>query len=253
MDNSKMPFCTAITKAGVRCKNKVKAGVKLCHIHLRMAEKSTVKIIEEPVKRVGKQPVKPITTKPVKKVGKQPIKPVIKKPIKKETTVKSSVATIVNKVIKTVTVKTIGPIKPPPSFSKPNPYGCEGYWDDEHDEKNWKGYLPIVSKKTWPDKEKWLARLKFIEPSGYKDGHDVFLHNDGKKFNVIQYEGCSLSRIQPNWDVGCDEYEYKGVCWAQGYAEHYIGKYNVMPTERFYNFVNNTWEDLQSSNINNKS
>ena len=55
--------------------------------------------------------------------------------------------------------------------------------------------------------------------------------------------GIAFSRLQPTDEVvGSAEYKLKtadgiSIRWPQGYAEHYIGKHNVMPTERFFTYI----------------
>ncbi len=60
-----------------------------------------------------------------------------------------------------------------------------------------------------------------------------------RKGHILSYRGYTPSRLDPNIIVGSKEYydpEYN-IGWPEGYAEHYISKHNVMPTERFFNYV----------------
>lgn len=100
-------------------------------------------------------------------------------------------------------------------FSPSNPNKCEGYWS--------KDYKPIVSKFIWAEKDLWIAKALYISsitPS-------------------ISYRGLAFSRIDGTI-VGNKEYydaEYD-ICWPEGYIEHYIKDNNIMPTKRFYDYIN---------------
>jgi len=103
---------------------------------------------------------------------------------------------------------------PPPHFSLPTPLACEGYWSDT--------YAPQVCKSVWSSKDSFLQLVREKEAV----------------VNHISYRGMARSRIDGT-DVGSGEFvdEDKGMCWPEGYADHYIGKYNVMPTSLFYNYI----------------
>lgn len=105
----------------------------------------------------------------------------------------------------------------------------EGYWSDT--------YLPIVSQQDWPGKQQWMDKVKFIE-----------LH-----VQVRDYFGCAYSRVIPDFEVGSSEYQDGDVFWPGGYVEHYIGDHNVMPTERFYNYVNEKYSCLRNKMPFNRS
>lgn len=112
-------------------------------------------------------------------------------------------------------------IQSPPSFmpKKPDQLKYEGYWNDN--------YMPIVSDQIWPDKEKFFKTVLDIE---------VFLAKNGKD---IQYRGLSPSRLYSDVYVGSVEYnddEYM-MGWPENYVKHYILENNVMPTERFFNYI----------------
>ena len=118
----------------------------------------------------------------------------------------------------------------PLTFMKKTPFKCQGYWDIKG------GYQPIISKDIWIHKQKWLDRVYTIEQ----------LIVDGKIGSMIQYRGFAFSRIESNAIVGSAEYcdhEYD-MCWPEGYVSHYIEKHNVMPTKKFFKYVNKRYLSL---------
>lgn len=126
-------------------------------------------------------------------------------------------------------------ILPPPEFMPPSPYyPAEGYWADIGS-KDRNAYMPVVSKKVWKDKTKFLQALDQIEKSmPYRSGYD----DEWGDFYVRGYRGMSTSRIDGS-ALGAAEFsdETQNIKWPDVYAQHYIGKYNVMPTKRFFDYV----------------
>jgi hypothetical protein len=120
----------------------------------------------------------------------------------------------------------------PPEFMPPVPSDLkgEGYWSDS--------YPPIVSQQEWPEKQKWIDKVNFIESQSLKDQNDV---------KMIEYFGYAYSRLVPDFEVGSSEYKDGDVFWPEGYVEHYIGDYNVMPTERFFNYINEKYSSLRNN------
>ena len=51
------------------------------------------------------------------------------------------------------------------------------------------------------------------------------------------YRGMSPSRIKDGEYVGNGTYETEEWHWPQGFAEHYVLKYRVRPTEEFLEFI----------------
>ena len=164
------------------------------------------------------------------------------------------------------------PITKPKYFSEPTDEessiqtgNCEGYWGaplstlekkkyDFHTKKGERGYIkdmPVISSKKWSDKNKFLNMLKVIEDqseeSGTRRNFDIERYSGTTYFN---YRGLSPCRIEIGYvPVGNKEFrEYKNgksiICWPEGYGEHYIGKHNVMPTEKFFNYVINKYEEV---------
>lgn len=137
-------------------------------------------------------------------------------------------------------------LTPPPEFSPGNPYasrnGAEGYWSwppgvsPKIDQS--KLYLPKISKLSWPGKMVFATAVKHLErmctPSGKPHG-----------MRLRTYPGRAPSRIpkellgQDHLLLGSKEYidENHGILWPEQYVDHYIVRYNVMPTQRFYHYV----------------
>jgi len=103
----------------------------------------------------------------------------------------------------------------PPEYMPPSKFKCEGYWG--------KGYKPTISKENWNGKQEWVNRAIFVE----------------KYTPIRSFRGISFSRIDGS-PVGNKEYYdvTNNICWPEGYVQHYILNNNVMPTERFFNYIN---------------
>lgn len=52
----------------------------------------------------------------------------------------------------------------------------------------------------------------------------------------VAYKGCSWSRIT-NEQLGCEEYETKEYIWPGDFAEHYVLKHRVRPSNDFLKFI----------------
>jgi hypothetical protein len=131
----------------------------------------------------------------------------------------------------------------PPEFSLPSPFKCEGYWDPLS--KSGKGYQPLPSSYLWVDKSNWLLKLEAIE--NYLKSLPVTMKDDKYHLGYVSYRGLSPSRLVKNEYVGNGEYydrDYDNMCWPDGYRSHYIQEYNVMPTQRFYEYVNTRYQQL---------
>jgi hypothetical protein len=117
----------------------------------------------------------------------------------------------------------------PPEFMPDAIYDCEGYWDhDDYDDYE-KKYQPIISNKVWNGKAEWIRKAKLVE----------------EQTPFIGYRGMSPSRIDGTF-VGSQEFfdTINRICWPQNYVQHYIEKYNVMPTRRFYAYINKRYQLL---------
>lgn len=122
----------------------------------------------------------------------------------------------------------------PPSYAKSSSLGCEGYWSDGRGEdKKSKSYQPIPSDEVWGGKSVWMDRPKTVEK--YISGVS------GETYKC--FRGMTPCRLC-NEMVGNCEYHMGKMCWPEGYVEHYIGHHNVMPTKKFYKFINKTYESI---------
>lgn len=132
----------------------------------------------------------------------------------------------------------------PPSFSPAQKFDCEGYWSLEWDDEK---YLPIVSEEAWEGKGSFVDTVEAIEEGLRQTGQ------------YKQFKGYSNTRLPHLIDapremwrefvVGSGEFfdDFKGsnICWPEGYVKHYIDRFNVMPTQRFYNYVR--WKGAQDT------
>jgi hypothetical protein len=59
--------------------------------------------------------------------------------------------------------------------------------------------------------------------------------------HMMHMKGWASSRLEPDVQVGTAEYHDNTtgttIIWPQGYAHHYIAKFNVKPSREFYRFV----------------
>ena len=99
----------------------------------------------------------------------------------------------------------------------------EGYW--AMDKKDKSRPFPQKFKGTWEDKDTFCDKVHSIEEKLEAD--------------QMFYRGMSESRLEPGEMVGSGEHRdlVNGVLWPEGYAEHYIRKHNVLPSEEFYEYV----------------
>lgn len=104
-------------------------------------------------------------------------------------------------------------------FSLPNSNSCEGYWDDN--------YKPIQEVGIWLEKDSWITKALYVESI----------------VEVRSFRGLAFSKLDGTV-VGNKEYydEKYNICWPEGYVTHYIGEHNVMPTKRFYDYINHKFQ-----------
>ena len=133
----------------------------------------------------------------------------------------------------------------PPEFMPPNPLSSEGYWDN-HETGNGSKYLPIISKLKWKNKDTFVNLVKQIETTAMEGALVSEPEKYANKLIKISYKGYSPSRIDGTL-IGNEEYtdiQY-GISWPEGYVLHYIKRYNVMPTQKFFKYVINKSKDLK--------
>lgn len=131
------------------------------------------------------------------------------------------------------------------TFQPPTKLACEGYWD--------KKFQPISQVVEWPEKSQWLHKVYAIERylkslpemNGPWPG-DMTPEERHQQMEqgIIRYRGLARSRIAPGEVVGNEEFIDYGMCWPGQYVEHYIENHNVLPTERFYQYVNSRYDTL---------
>lgn len=119
-----------------------------------------------------------------------------------------------------------------PQFRAPQPkrLSCEGYWDEK--------YIPKQGK-TWSGKAQFLEAYDVLMTGVYREPYYEHLRRNRSRRNILltrAFRGFAPSRIDDE-DVGSIEFELNGQSWPGGYFDHYIKKYNVRPTEKFFHFV----------------
>lgn len=132
----------------------------------------------------------------------------------------------------------------PPEYMPETPMACEGYWGE---------YMPIPSTKVWAGKNIWLQKVAAIEayiqslPASMTTFPMNMSRHERDARRVTAHwvaRGLSHSRLVSGAVVAAGEYEDNGICWPEGYVEHYIRDHNVMPTKRFYDYVNARYATL---------
>ena len=164
--------------------------------------------------------------------------------------------------------KKKGVIPPPPRFADPAPietmkydgvtFTVEGYWSPRGEG----GYQPhpFVAREDepWSGRDQFLRKARIIElwclkRSNARDKITTRLIRrilkdspkpyKYKQLGVIQWRGYSESRISQNKNkhVGSKEFYDKEaqISWPEAYVSHYMEEYNVLPTKRFFEYVQN--------------
>ncbi|KAJ9467014.1 hypothetical protein DIPPA_06178 [Diplonema papillatum] len=109
-----------------------------------------------------------------------------------------------------------------PRFPPAGKVRCEGYWDED--------YMPVPHKKPWCGKEEWMQKLAAIEAASSEE--------PGQRIQQLTFRGLATSRIDDSF-LGNTEYadQEAKVCWTGDFREHYVGKYNCVPTKPFFDYV----------------
>ena len=104
---------------------------------------------------------------------------------------------------------------------------------------------PEANSQPWPGQVTFSAKLKKIEN---------ILKKSPESF--VGCFGMSPSRFELNKNVGCREFQYvdletnEVIIWPEAFRPYYVDKFNVKPSEEFYEFVMNyplTCKDSVSS------
>lgn len=94
--------------------------------------------------------------------------------------------------------------------------------------------LPVPSQMQWPDKQRFVQAVERLEDYMYQ-----FSSTSGSPFYHRIARCIHTSLLEPSVRFGCHHFvdTERHMLWALGYAVHYIGKWNVMPTKRFFDYV----------------
>ena len=142
--------------------------------------------------------------------------------------------------------KTAERVDKPPSFNPPH---CEGaFYIDK--------YLPEHDGRPWTGKERFLvhvkAVVKFITKAQKNgDKNQTVTVASGKKFQcmycyiIFNIPGVLLSRDT------CESKDSSGqsIRWLKDYPDHYIKKHNVVPTERFFTFIEGMYRKIKTNKV----
>lgn len=120
-------------------------------------------------------------------------------------------------------------ILPPPEFT---PDGPPNYNSVKRD------LYHIPSLKVWRDKNKFVQAAIRIEQHMEDPVHRNQPANE-KLFRVMYARCKESSQFEPRISWACKDYVdmEKRMKWPNGYVQHYIAKWNVMPTEAFFRYV----------------
>lgn len=89
----------------------------------------------------------------------------------------------------------------------------EGFWSDIN--------KPIPNELTLDEANKIFHLIKIKEKSARKK----------------RFKGPAFSRLDKNIEVGSAEYSLNNWSWPAGFAEHYVLKHHVKPSESFLKFI----------------
>jgi hypothetical protein len=97
---------------------------------------------------------------------------------------------------------------------------------------------PIRILKVWPDKNKFVEAAIRIERHMEDPLHAYQKTNEGL-FRVMYGRCKESSQFEPHITWGCRTYVdfERKMKWPSGYVSHYIAKWNVMPTQAFFQYV----------------
>ncbi len=102
----------------------------------------------------------------------------------------------------------------------------EGYWGQTPEDTTLPWPLPNPHSR-WSEKHAFLRKIKIVEEQLKAKG------------DFIRYGGMAPSRIEPGEMVGSGEYDDRinGLVWPEGYAEHYVDKHGVSPSQEFFEYI----------------
>lgn len=136
---------------------------------------------------------------------------------------------------------------------------CEGYWPSydvclklgtgpvtfvENETSEVRGCPQYRIDQEWKGRDKLLKKLRLIEVVAASDEAQSVEHDcipQAEPFVVKTFfRGFSLSRIASGEIVGSAEFadmQPPSHCWPAGFAEHYVEKFDVVPSEQFVKYV----------------
>ena len=138
-------------------------------------------------------------------------------------------------------------ILPPPQFAPPTAVVMEGYWDPTTYRPQSFVYPGLT--EAWPSKASFLEAVATIEaaiclgePSEMQRAGCADMRGVIPTASFVSMDGQSPSRMKEGCQVGSGEFfdvceDGARIGWPEGYAKHYVGEHEVLPTRRFYEYV----------------
>ena len=143
-----------------------------------------------------------------------------------------------------------GAVEKPTKFSPPyNNATCEGFWDEENNPLDMEFDIP------WPSKNMFMMHVNAVEKAliyekrknperfGVYDNYAMYVAYNG------EHEICPMCRtLLGSHMFRINDSSGMIVCWPELYASHYIDYHNIMPTKRFFTFIEKMYKTLPSHN-----
>ena len=138
-----------------------------------------------------------------------------------------------------------GIVEKPTKFSPPFNTICEGSWD----EKN--AVLDMDFDIKWPSKYTFMLHVNAVEKAliyeKMKNPEKLGVYNNSAMY--VAYNGAHAICPMCGTVLGSHMFKIKDfsrkiLCWPESYASHYIANHNIMPTKRFFTFIEKMCEML---------
>merc|ERR1712129_232923 len=104
--------------------------------------------------------------------------------------------------------------------------------------------------RQWDGKSEFLAKLADLESVAANASADFISKqllaqcslSEAPFIHVMNFRGIAMSRMEDGVFLGSREFESPGragsrICWPDGFADHYIDKFGVKPTQEFRTFI----------------
>ena len=125
-------------------------------------------------------------------------------------------------------------LQPPPKFTPPR---CEGISEN----------VQSAIVKGWLGKKKFLGHVERVVE------YIIDAQTKGDKSHKVIYSTATMkSEIDDDASISmnvCVSEDVSGqeIRWLRDYPQHYIGKFDIMPTERFFTFIEYMYQMLKTT------